>query len=175
MKFDQVYGETLDMYELADFLGTDIYGSFFKEHGRFYNFFATEGYVPTFYLELYFRYKNLGTLMGPTHEIDSELIPLKCCRSGSEKTCYSLSLRNRLFELIDKASQEGGQISEINLWHMIFTSDIPCYLKDWAQFQFALFELVELKQIEITSTSNNKKSFRRYNEIKRGPGRPKKY
>ena len=75
MKFDQVYGETLDMYELADFLGTDIYGSFFKEHGRFYNFFATEGYVPTFYLELYFRYKNLGTLMGSTHKMDPELTP----------------------------------------------------------------------------------------------------
>jgi hypothetical protein len=175
MKFDQVYGETLDMYELADFLGADIYSSFFKKHGRFYDFFHIDGYVSLCYLELYFRYRNLGALMGPTHKIDSELTPLKCCRSGSEKKCYSISLRNRLFEMIDTASQEGGQISEINLWHKIFTSDISCYLKDWPQFQFALFELVELRQIEITSRSNNQKSFRRYNEVKRGPGRPKKY
>ena len=173
MKFDQIYGETLDMYELADFLGTSIYGSFFKQHGSFYNFFAEDGHVALVYLELYFRHKNLGILMVSTDRNESELTPPKCCRSGSEKVRHNFALRSRLFEIIDVASLEGGHISEINLWHSIFTSDIPCYLKDWAQFKFALFELVELKQIEVTSRSKDQKSFRRYNNMKRGPGRPK--
>jgi hypothetical protein len=175
MKFDNYVGETLDLYELADLLGSSIYGSFFKEHGRFYNFFAQDGNVALIYLEIYFASKNLGTLMSPTSGKDSELTPLRCCRSGSEKVCFGSSLRNRLFEIIELASQEGGQISEIDLWHSIFTSHSPCYLKDWALFQFTLFELVELKQIEISSRSNDQKSFRRLNEVKRGPGRPKKY
>ena len=175
MKFDSYLGETLDIHELADLLGTSIYGSFFKEHGRFYNFFAQDGYVALIYLEIYFVSKNLGTLMSPSSGKDSELTPLRCCRSGSEKFCFSASLRWRLFEIIDLASQEGGQISETNLWHSIFTSHSPCYLKDWAQFQFTLFELVELNQIEVSSRSNDQKSFRRLNAVKRGPGRPKKY
>ena len=175
MKFDQIHGETLDMYEVASFLGADIYDSFFKKHGRFYNFFQIDGYVPLYYLELYFSYNNLGILKNPTYKIDPEIIPPKCCRSGSEKACYSFSLRTRLLEIINTASMEGGQISELELWHKIFTSDIPCYLQDWSQFQFALFELIELNQIEITSKIDDQKSFRRYNEVKSGPGRPRKY
>ena len=50
MKFDQIRGETLDMHEVANFLGVDIYDSFFKKHGRFYNFFQIDGYVPLYYL-----------------------------------------------------------------------------------------------------------------------------
>lgn len=176
MKIDKYLGKTLDMFELANFLGADIYGSFFKVHGSFLSFFAEDdGQVALVYVELYFIHKNLGILMGSTREKDPELTPLKCCSSGSEEVCRNISLQYRIFEIIDVASQEGGQISEINLWHNIFTSDTPCFLKDWAQFRFTLFELLELRKIEISSRSENRKSFRRYNEVKRGPGRPRKY
>ena len=176
MIFDKYRGESLDMYELADFLGVSIYDSFFKKHASFFSFFQIQGgYFPLAYLEIYFQYKNLGILMGSTYKKSAELTPIRCCASGSEKRCFNSSLRFRLFQLIDEASKGGGQISEINLWRTIFTSETPCHLKDWVQFKFTLFELLELEQIEISSKDADGKSYRRLNQIKKGPGRPKKY
>ena len=176
MKFDKYMGESLDMYEVADFLDISIYDSFFKIHGPFMSFFQQrDGYVPLVYLEMYFQYKNLGTLIRSTYKKNPELTPIRCCASGSEKRCFNAYLQFRLIRLIDEASKEGGQISEINLWHTIFTSEISCHLKHWVQFQFTLFELVELERIEISSRNAAGKSFRRRNQVKKGPGRPKKY
>lgn len=148
--------------------------SMYKNHGAFIREFQEGNWIPKDLAEIYIAKKGIGDLLNPKLESIKKLE--FCCSTGKSSFCLRASKRSKIIEIVRRISVITDPVPEVMIWHDLFLQTENCQLKDYAEYQFFLFELAQEGIISRIKSSDGCILF----EIsktpkKRGPGRPRKF
>lgn len=170
---------SLEMMPLQDFARLFGYPNWtdpqmHKAHSSFMNEFREGEWIPKDFVQLYISSRSLGIFITDTEP--SNYKPSICCRSKSSQICLKGRKLHKLIETISRLEKLQNPVSESLIWHDILLQVDNCFLKNYIDYRYSLFELKENGQvIQIIGADGQSSYSVSLVPVKRGPGRPRKY
>ena len=169
---------SLEMIPLQDFARLFGYSNWtdpqmHKAHSSFMNEFREDEWIPKDFVEIYITRRGYGTFIEAIPPFDEK--PTVCCRSKSSQICLSDRKLHKLVDAISRLETIQNPVSESLIWFDIFLQVDSCYLKNYIDYRYSLFELKESGRIiQVTSADGQPSYSVSLVPVKRGPGRPRK-
>jgi hypothetical protein len=170
----------LEMMHLQDFASLLGHANWFepkmfKEHGAFIQEFREEDLIEKDLAEFYLMAKGAGVLLqGVTNP--PVFKPTNCCSTESKLICLTNVKEYRLLKTVTRLSEIQNPVPEIVIWHDVFMQTDNCTLKNDADFRYSLFQLIQLGRLARTKDDSGDSFYYIPKvQVKRGPGRPRKY
>jgi hypothetical protein len=174
MKRNQLSLEMMPLQEFARLFGYPNWTDpqMHKKHSSFMNEFREGEWIPKDFVNFYISTRGLGTFI-----IDippSDVNPTNCCRSKSNQICLSESKLSKLIETISRLEKLQNPVPEALIWYDIFMQLDSCFLKNYVDYRYSIFELKEAgRVIQVVDAGGQTSYSVTLVPIKRGRGRPR--